>query len=251
MISMHRHSRAIRLFCWVVVTLSPMLASGVTRDQAADLGVSFMVQPNTYLLPGSVGSVIVTVTNHGPDTVSAFVVHSSIWADGQQILLFPTPETQCDFGYGSYDGPVLYYYASLLFQSAPLPPGAQQSCTIGLSVYLKASGQYALNFNVSIYQDGFTDPNPTNDLARPVTLYLSPISVPALGNFGLLLMALLIALLGWPTVRTLNGYCASPILRYGDGLSFLCSARRHRHEDDVARSRGIESRHLCQLNSGD
>jgi len=121
---MHRHSRAIRLFCWVVVTLSPMLASGVTRDQAADLGVSFMVQPNTYLLPGSVGSVIVTVTNHGPDTVSAFVVHSSIWADGQQILLFPTPETQCDFGYGSYDGPVLYYYASLLFQSAPLPRSA-------------------------------------------------------------------------------------------------------------------------------
>src|SRR5690348_9453287 len=99
----------IGVLCWTVFALTPAIA----LSKSADLGVSFTVQPSTFLLPNSAGSVTVTVTNYGPDTVSAVGVHSSNWEDGEQILLFQAPETQCDFGYGFYDGPTPLVYAGL------------------------------------------------------------------------------------------------------------------------------------------
>ena len=181
----------IGVLCWMVFALTPAIAS----SKSADLGVSFTVQPSTFPLPNSVGSVTVTVTNYGPDTVSAVGVHSSNWEDGKQILLFRTPDTQCDFGYGFYDGPTPLVYAGLLFNSAPLPPGAQESCTVGITVYQNATGQYPLYFTVSPYELGVVDPNPRNNQSPTVTLFLSPIAVPALTTFALVLMAVLIALI--------------------------------------------------------
>jgi hypothetical protein len=187
--------KMIGVLSWMVFPLTPAVAS----DKAADLGVSFTVQPSTLVLPNSVGSVTVVVTNAGPDTVPAFVVRSSHWDDGQQILLFPTPDTQCDFSYGFYDGPTLLVYAVLVFNS-PLSPGTRQSCTFGVTTYPKATGQYRMDFTVATYLGGPSDPNLSNNQSPTVALVLSPPlvvpTVPTVSRFGLLLMALSIALLG-------------------------------------------------------
>jgi len=174
---------------WLAMALTPTAARAIASTQIADLGVTFTVKPGTFLPPNSIGTVTVTVTNNGPDPVPAFVVHSSIWEDGKQILLFATPETQCDFGYGYYDGPTLLVFAALGFQSS-LPAGAQESCTLGISTYPQATGQYEMYFNVAAYAGGPTDPNTANNQSSSVTLFLSPMSVPALNAFGLLLAML-------------------------------------------------------------
>jgi len=179
-----------------------------------DLGVTATVKPSTHLPPGSAASVTVTVTNYGPDDATYIAAGSSVFWEGQgeQIQLYPTEESskQCDFYYNSIDpapGGPIPYSALLLFTGKVLPPGTSISCTIGLSVFPDAKGQYALYFVTSNDVVGSVDPNPSNDQSRNILLNLSPITVPTLGTLGCTLLGLIIVFFGLGKLKipTANG----------------------------------------------
>jgi len=181
-------------------------------DVQVDLGVTVVVKPSTHLAPGSTGSVTVTVTNYGPDDATDVVAVSSRFLDGpgEQIWLYPTAESTCGIYYDSADpgnpGQAVPYGALLFFTGTVLPPGASASCTIGISAFSDATGQYALHFYTTNDVTGSVDPNPSNDISPDIILNLSPITVPSLGALGCMLLVLIIVFLGLKNQKMGDSY---------------------------------------------
>jgi len=194
----------------------PALSRAVTGGPIADLGITASITPGTFLPPGSIGSVTVTITNNGPDPATDVVAVSSqfLFGKGEQILLFQTQQSQCTVYYDSLDAPPgqpIPTFALLMFTGQTIPPGGSITCTVGISTYADATGTYMLNFRAVNDVAGWTDPDESNNETPDMALSVSPVGVPILSSFGLYLIIGLTMLFGITrlTIQTGENHAAA------------------------------------------
>jgi len=191
---------------------SAVLAAG----PIADLSITASITPGTFLPPGSVGSVTITITNNGPDPATDVVALSSqfLIGNGEQILLYQAQQSKCAVYYDSLDvppGQPIPTFALLMFTGQTIPLGGSITCTVGISTYADATGTYMLNFRAVNDVAGWTDPDESNNETPDMALSVSPVGVPILSSFGLYLIIGLTMLFGITrlTIQTGENHAAA------------------------------------------
>lgn len=184
----------------VALAYGLVLASLVTSANAAntdpkgfvlteDVGVEFAVTSSSPFLPGEPIDFVLTVTNHGDESIEFLALLSSTFVHE----LFPGP-ADCFLITQVGDGKDFYIYNLAWFVSGaagdgPLEPGESRTCHFQMALTSAAPAVFPFTFGLPNY---YTDPNPANDR---FTLYLRrgdllPTTLPSNSPLALVLLGL-------------------------------------------------------------
>jgi len=165
-------------------------------DEIADIAISVRVVPEAPIPPGSLGTVIVTITNIGPAIGSAlFRMRRTQGADGLAFppLEFPGPVTgPCMLSPVGTPLPGEFFS---VWVTRDLQAGESRTCTFGYRVVDTGLLSQFGRWTVSSIGAGTFDPNDENNTAD-VLLQFFPLPetrpVPTLSQFGLLILILIV-----------------------------------------------------------
>jgi len=190
----------------IVFILALIYCPAHAGDASADIGIEVTVAPSNNLLPGTEGTISITITNSGPDMATAL------------FQWFPT-ENGMGFGFppiaftGMVTGP-----CELSPVGEPIPgdnfgfwitndigPGTSRVCNFEFRALETPNFGQAARWLLFVI-DG-DDPDPSNNEFE-VFLVFSEISsihpIPLLSTFGLIALALLLVLIVLPFRRLLE-----------------------------------------------
>lgn len=186
---------------WALL-LGLLLAGAIANDSIAgsvllpsDVSVSLTAAPSSNLSAGQRITMVISVTNNGPDPVDRVVLTSSAIyneldtttasADCAGTLVIAVVDLGSSFYY--------MYTWSAAAAATPIAPGDSRNCTLNIDYTAMAPPVFPVTFGFPTW---LSDPNPSNDTA---TVLLSGAiaqpsePVPALSTRAMILLALLIA----------------------------------------------------------
>lgn len=184
---------------WMAAWLAWAGATGVGQAQAqtADLSAELISNPAAALVVGDEFVVTTTVRNNGPGAASPVLVQVGTPPAGAEGFYFDVAGVEsggCSVDSFDFEPPSFNYY----WQVATLPSGSSASCAVLLRVRtVPSAGSVPLQMTVS---SNTPDPVSANNGAA-VTLGFQvasgeAVTIPAVGNYTLLLLAVVIALGG-------------------------------------------------------
>jgi hypothetical protein len=161
----------LRLFA-TALNLGDADLSHAQAALGSDIGVTLTATPNTTLVTGEPISIVLTVTNYGPQPVSQVGVVSSYFVN--EFSQFVTNPSECFLFVTVADAiPTPFYYinwdvANVLGVpgSQPLQVGETRTCHFQFALTAEAPATVPFSFRLASY---FTDINASNDSAT-VTL---------------------------------------------------------------------------------
>jgi hypothetical protein len=165
----------------LVLGLQP-LASPLAADLAVDL---FGEPANGIVQVGDVVSLSLRLANLGPDAVQPTIVVMGAEVNG---LSFPEPTDVCEIAVGQINPPISpTSYAFSWFIRNPADAGASLNCPLRFRVMALPDGQIPVHVRLAPF---VSDANPANNSATFTFRGspLSPVSVPAFGFWGLVLL---------------------------------------------------------------
>ena len=197
----------ILLSAILLIALNPALAGG----PVADLGIEAAVQPAGITPPGTEGTVIITITNHGPDTGSA--AFEMIRTNDGAGFSFPPLEFSglktgpCNFLPPGQPPPGETVGIFGSWSTLGMMPGEPRTCTFGFRILETSKMSQIMRWEVSATGVA-DDPNPTNNQAEVLLRFAGnsdPLSVPILPPWALLILVLLF---GWIALGRVTDYLA-------------------------------------------
>ena len=183
---------------WVLWTL---LASA--SDAMATLAITGEVlidPPAATLLRGQTATLTYTLTNTGDEPFDAAFSGTVYIQEGPTSTVFPFPTAAtppCTFQLQDLSpapGQPTTVGNTNSFHPRPIPPGESRQCVMGLQVSPQTAGPFVQRFGIS-----GTRGSRTVSVARNIAFNLGqpqPSSVPAISNWGLALLGLLVLAFG-------------------------------------------------------
>lgn len=172
------------------------LAHGVTVP--TDVALQFTASPNANLHPGDVISFTLSVTNHGPEAVSAFGVYSSpilyeldlgqITADCDNHLIVAVADLEDGFYYD-----LGWYAVGTEEPPIPLLPGDTLTCLFTIPYTQWAPPEFALTFQPPSDFHDLDDSNNSATVVLRGSTAFALTAVPATSPVALVLLTLLLA----------------------------------------------------------
>jgi hypothetical protein len=162
---------------------------------SADIEGSLIITTGNYLPPGTLGRMVLTIKNNGPDVALEVNAGTAYIPDigYRTIEMFATAETPpCLVQYTDFNAvpPDLSRVVASVTPLVDLAPGSSISCVVGIITYPEAPAIITPPFG---FGSGTSDPTPFN-LIYPIIQTRASVAVPASSPHILLLLTL--AMLG-------------------------------------------------------
>jgi hypothetical protein len=181
------------LTAYAISTLCVAAPGSLFAGVSADVEGSLVITTGNYLPPGTLGRMVLTMKNNGPDIAQEVGAGTEYIADEghRTIEMFATAETApCLVQYTDFNDipPNLSYIVASVTTLRDIQPGASVSCVVGIITYPEAPPVFSARFT---FGSATPDPNHSNDRLFPVIQTRASVAVPASSRFALLSLALI------------------------------------------------------------
>jgi hypothetical protein len=171
-----------------LLSMSRLLCAGAS----ADIEGSLVITTGNYLPPETLGRMVLTMKNNGPDIAVEVGAGTGYITDiGHRTFeMIATSETApCLVQYTDFTAlpPDLSRVAASVTTIPPLAPSASVSCVVGIFTYPEAPPVFSPLFG---FGSGTPDPNHSNDRLFPIIQTRASVAVPTASLFGKTLLGL-------------------------------------------------------------